>query len=1161
MRKNFYLSAKRIACLAFCVAMGYCGFTADAQRSPQAGKTFRAFPEIVEVNLGGTVAKNPSFNPNIVIPPDSEGSTQEVTLNRPKPYFVYNPTMIEYDEDGLEQSFGPYYIEPEITADGNLAFDYWTIDGETGFYDILYQSGEWTLYIPHHYFLWDNDPWPYQPFYEVSFNVGFTPGAVISTPRAGATYQNFSISTINLAWDNIWVKPCDEYGYDYSNWTAVAQDIKLIKGNSSDILQGVGQEIAFTLTPNYRQGSTSWAGSFDIVPAQPLNDPSLWYVLEIPQGTLLFQDRDTEDEGYLTDRLQLIYTVVGDNGMIATPSQYQPMTINSFEGLRLTSKSDKINVTDASLIGLYSGYYDQNDNRIADATPIATGTLYAGSTDTDVLVTFNFDKTKMYDGGYTIWAQPGSIQGGLKIDGKESTQEGDIRFTITGNPMPIEALNVGASPARGSQVDAIREVRVWWGNKTVLNQLKNTISGAITHNGVSSPISWQIKTEQRELEDVDPDDNGQVGGIAGEADYYLVYNPEPPVTAPGEYVITVDPGTVGVYIKNDNIPANLGVSLTYVVAGDIDDDTYMNPASFSMSGGEKWPDITSIGLLTLTWGRQPITFADSSLKPTLTVTPVNPSLATETYELTAKLNKMEESSGNTPGFQENVGNEHDGNGDDPSASLPYVGLNLDAPDMVLIRRTPGVYTYTIPAGIVKNAKGDLNPAQTISYNVIKITEIEPTLTPFIPRANPSYDPSNPGFNLDAYHQGAVDELKTVTISWDNKPIELIANDKEDIRLHLSNDQVINLLEAGCVVVEDNKLILDISKYTTEPDTYEILVKAMSVQINEGGATSFNQELVLTYGLNDTKAPNGFISAPATVTDPEQDMVASLFEVTVTWDEQAIELGENNTAQLYINSDMADYENLGELLDDALEVSLTTLNVGDGGGIATMEESDTDGEELEVKDALVVFLPHESFGKKGWFNIVIPKATVKNLAGEVNDMVLVKLLVTDNYQGAIQVTPEVELYGSANVQTLDYITVSFEDATGISVNEPATARINQDVISKQPYMSYVYNETDGSVTGVKFNVKPLVNETTKEYTLVIPEGTFIIDDIYLNQEFYASYIVTGNGEDIINAIEAEDGVYNVYTVGGVRVLSTANNADLDMLPAGFYIINGKKVLNK
>lgn len=49
-------------------------------------------------------------------------------------------------------------------------------------------------------------------------------------------------------------------------------------------------------------------------------------------------------------------------------------------------------------------------------------------------------------------------------------------------------------------------------------------------------------------------------------------------------------------------------------------------------------------------------------------------------------------------------------------------------------------------------------------------------------------------------------------------------------------------------------------------------------------------------------------------------------------------------------------------------------------------------------------------------------------------------------------------------------------------------------------------------------------------------------------------------DAIGSISADnEGVYNIYSLTGVKVKNTTNRADLNSLPKGIYIINGKKVV--
>lgn len=75
--------------------------------------------------------------------------------------------------------------------------------------------------------------------------------------------------------------------------------------------------------------------------------------------------------------------------------------------------------------------------------------------------------------------------------------------------------------------------------------------------------------------------------------------------------------------------------------------------------------------------------------------------------------------------------------------------------------------------------------------------------------------------------------------------------------------------------------------------------------------------------------------------------------------------------------------------------------------------------------------------------------------------------------------------------------------------------------------------------------PKVNETA--------DVTFKYD----GGEFKLTFVYDTNQAGI-SAIEADGGVYVVYSLSGVKVLETADKAEINNLPAGIYIVNGKKI---
>lgn len=62
-----------------------------------------------------------------------------------------------------------------------------------------------------------------------------------------------------------------------------------------------------------------------------------------------------------------------------------------------------------------------------------------------------------------------------------------------------------------------------------------------------------------------------------------------------------------------------------------------------------------------------------------------------------------------------------------------------------------------------------------------------------------------------------------------------------------------------------------------------------------------------------------------------------------------------------------------------------------------------------------------------------------------------------------------------------------------------------------------------------------------------------------QAITATYIVASTG---VNAVfDADTTEFDVYGINGLKILKAADNKAVDSLPAGLYIINGKKVIKR
>lgn len=304
--------------------------------------------------------------------------------------------------------------------------------------------------------------------------------------------------------------------------------------------------------------------------------------------------------------------------------------------------------------------------------------------------------------------------------------------------------------------------------------------------------------------------------------------------------------------------------------------------------------------------------------------------------------------------------------------------------------------------------------------------------------------------------------------------------------------------------------------------------------------------ILTFGTFAANAQTPSVSGQqnlmeeATVLNPESETVASLMLVQVTWDKQSINL--NNGAKVTVNI-------AGEETFDC-DLATTIYNEDQDPGIAQMVD--------EGNNILNIYLPFEAFGKTGSFVITIPEGTVSNFDGLVNPAQLLAFNVAPYTDVEMTVTPECANYGTATVDDLKEITLSW-NGQPIAVNNFNGLRLG---FGDAQY--YVYNEGlvtfNEDNTEVIIDVDSLVKENG-QYEFVISDGAFLIgngEEMSLNVETVLTYIVT-DCSGIADIVEEIDGRYVVYNLDGTLLLDTVDSSLLRTLAPGLYVINGKKVI--
>ena len=134
-------------------------------------------------------------------------------------------------------------------------------------------------------------------------------------------------------------------------------------------------------------------------------------------------------------------------------------------------------------------------------------------------------------------------------------------------------------------------------------------------------------------------------------------------------------------------------------------------------------------------------------------------------------------------------------------------------------------------------------------------------------------------------------------------------------------------------------------------------------------------------------------------------------------------------------------------------------------------------------------------------------------------------------------------------------------------EPANSYIKTPIDSKFVPVTTYLQQTNPSYADWINTTFPmgsgLLSSNAEMDTFVFGAGIENVTDQVVETDFmYFSYIFTGvNGYNGIESAiaDSDNGLYKVYNLQGVNVMTTENKADLNNLDKGLYIINGKKTV--
>ena len=247
-------------------------------------------------------------------------------------------------------------------------------------------------------------------------------------------------------------------------------------------------------------------------------------------------------------------------------------------------------------------------------------------------------------------------------------------------------------------------------------------------------------------------------------------------------------------------------------------------------------------------------------------------------------------------------------------------------------------------------------------------------------------------------------------------------------------------------------------------------------------------------------------------------------------------------------------------EEVAEATLSQTYEGDSTVIVTLDSIFTEYNTFRL------YLPQGVIGDATAYKYDF---TVGSLNARMSSAVVITVGAYD--EGTVTIDPA----DGSTVSALTAFTVTYEDQGAVT-----------QTFSYYPYLSdsngdtifiWTLTEDDASISENVVTLTLTDGITTDgTYTLTIPAATFSLmssdgGTSGYNSELIATYIVdsstgisnvSGTDGDSYRGISADaDGNFNVYTVSGMRMMTTRSGSDINNLPAGLYIINGKKAAVK
>lgn len=375
-------------------------------------------------------------------------------------------------------------------------------------------------------------------------------------------------------------------------------------------------------------------------------------------------------------------------------------------------------------------------------------------------------------------------------------------------------------------------------------------------------------------------------------------------------------------------------------------------------------------------------------------------------------------------------------------------------------------------------------------------------------------------------QGAVSSLETITVTFPDAP-EVYVNDKSKVTLTHNGENVADL-----TITDGSALTIKPAQEMTASGEYVLTIPANELKgANDAGSNrndivfKWNILTPVTYDLtlnfNSPIKPNadGEISA--------EKQLTAFFFVSDIADLDAATGTEDNVTIREINGD---FEKSGRLQDAyGLYPDKSYFSVDFGS-------------EPRYNGQYEIVIAKGAFGDTEW--LANPEF------GHSNEQIVLTFTLVDGADRRfytiepIEVTPSETTVDSGN--KLREFTITFDTEVTLAADAHATLAGREADFNQT---AAIETTDDSRMFKAIFDTVP---SETGVYVFNILQGAFIGTEGNMSVEISKEYKI--DGSDAIETIATENGETTIYNLQGVRV-------NAEKLPAGIYIINGKKVAVK